>query len=120
MTKPSRSRSNGRDARAGSSLRVLSAFIAENPARPICDDRSFRAAREKNIGIAKFDDPPGFTDGIIRCRAGGDDTHVGSSQVELHRDDAAGHIADQHRNREWRSPRGPFRQQDRQLILKCF
>ena len=35
MTKPSRSRSHGRDARAGSSLRVLSAFIAENPARPM-------------------------------------------------------------------------------------
>src|SRR5204863_8663062 len=35
MTKPSRSRSNGRDARSGASLRVLSAFIAENPARPI-------------------------------------------------------------------------------------
>jgi len=34
MTKPSRSRSNGRDARSGSSLRLLSAFIAENPARP--------------------------------------------------------------------------------------
>src|SRR5205085_3671330 len=35
ITKPSRSRSNGLDARSGSSLRVLSAFIAENPARPI-------------------------------------------------------------------------------------
>src|SRR5260370_16217233 len=35
MTKPSRSRSNGRDARSGSSLRVLSAFMAENPAKPI-------------------------------------------------------------------------------------
>src|SRR5207247_10251714 len=35
MTKPSRSRSNGREARSGSSLRVLSAFMAENPARPI-------------------------------------------------------------------------------------
>src|SRR2546428_6631890 len=35
MTKPSRSRSNGREARSGSSLRRLSAFIAANPARPI-------------------------------------------------------------------------------------
>src|SRR5436853_7710417 len=35
MTKPSRSRSNGREARSGSSLRLLSAFMAENPARPI-------------------------------------------------------------------------------------
>src|SRR5206468_10522266 len=34
-TKPSRSRSNGREARSGSSLRRLSAFIAENPANPI-------------------------------------------------------------------------------------
>ena len=31
MTKPSRPRSNGRDAAAGSSLRVDSAFIDENP-----------------------------------------------------------------------------------------
>src|ERR1700731_2882237 len=35
MTNPSRSRSNGREARSGSSLRVLNAFIAEKPARPI-------------------------------------------------------------------------------------
>src|SRR5947199_10515898 len=35
ITKPSRSRSNGREARSGSSLRLLSALIAENPARPI-------------------------------------------------------------------------------------
>src|SRR5438067_9052155 len=35
MTKPSRSRSNGREARSGSSLRVLSDFIAETPPRPI-------------------------------------------------------------------------------------
>src|SRR3954451_4441380 len=35
MTNPSRSRSNGREARSGSWFRVLSAFIAENPASPI-------------------------------------------------------------------------------------
>src|ERR1700676_5618466 len=35
MTKPSRSRSNGREARSGSSLRRLKAFMAPNPARPI-------------------------------------------------------------------------------------
>src|SRR5438132_10638759 len=35
MTKPSRSRSNGLEARPGSSLRVLSALMAEKPARPI-------------------------------------------------------------------------------------
>src|ERR1043166_6487826 len=35
MTKPSRSRSNGRDARSGSSLRRLSAFMAANPAKPV-------------------------------------------------------------------------------------
>src|SRR6266513_6355312 len=35
MTNPSRSRSNGREARSGLSLRVLRAFMAENPARPI-------------------------------------------------------------------------------------
>ena len=35
MTKPSRSRSHGREACCGSSFRVLNAFIAPNPARPI-------------------------------------------------------------------------------------
>src|SRR5207302_6458577 len=35
MTKPSRSRSHGREARSGSSFRVLKAFIAPNPARPM-------------------------------------------------------------------------------------
>src|SRR5256714_14095121 len=34
ITKPSRWRSNGREARSGWSLRLLSALIAENPARP--------------------------------------------------------------------------------------
>src|ERR1700687_5852393 len=34
MTKPSRSRSNGREARSGSSLRVLSPLMAEKPASP--------------------------------------------------------------------------------------
>jgi len=35
MTKPSRSLSNGRDERFGSSLRVLMAFIAQKPPMPI-------------------------------------------------------------------------------------
>src|SRR5688500_16067136 len=35
MMNPSRSRSNGREALSGSSLRVLSAVMDENPARPI-------------------------------------------------------------------------------------
>src|SRR5947207_1489570 len=35
MTKPSRSRSNGREARSGSSLRVLSAFTANNDSEAI-------------------------------------------------------------------------------------
>ena len=34
ITKPSRSRSNGRDARFGSALRVLMAFIAAKPPMP--------------------------------------------------------------------------------------
>jgi len=35
MTKPSRSRSNGREARSVRRSALLSAFIEENPARPI-------------------------------------------------------------------------------------
>ncbi len=34
ITNPSRSRSNGREARRGSSFRVESALAAQNPARP--------------------------------------------------------------------------------------
>src|SRR5256714_4786651 len=61
MTKPSRSRSNGRDARCGSSFRVLSAFIAEKPARPIgMIDASAPPARKMSASpnlIMRHDSP---------------------------------------------------------------
>ena len=86
--------------------------MAENPARPISTTDASDAAGEENVGIAKFDDSPGFADGIVCCRAGGNDTHVGTVQAELHRDEAARHVAEQHWNRERRSPGGSLGQKD--------
>src|ERR1700745_2827315 len=61
MMKPSRSRSNGREARSGSLLRVLSAFMAENPARPISTmDASAPPARKTSASpdlIMRQDSP---------------------------------------------------------------
>src|SRR2546423_8327691 len=61
MTKPSRSRSNGREARFGSSFRVLRAFIEENPASPIgMIDASAPPARKMSASpnlIMRHDSP---------------------------------------------------------------
>src|SRR5881227_2760586 len=109
MTNPSRSRSNGREARSGSSLRVLSAFMAENPARPIAtieasDPPARKISASPNL-MVRQDSPMALFD---------------VPQAVLHRDESARHIADQHRNREWRSSRRSFCQEDRQLILQRF
>src|SRR5207244_12250013 len=63
---------------------------------------------------------PRFTDRVVCCRAGGNDTHVGAVQAELHRDEATCHVAEQHWNREWRIPGRSFGQEDCQLILEGF
>ena len=57
-TKPSRSTSNGREARSGSSLRVLMARIWENPAIGMLGDARLRAAGDDDVRLARLDHPP--------------------------------------------------------------
>src|SRR5205823_5803866 len=84
------------------------------------DDGSFGTASQKNIGVAKLNYPPRFTDRIVRRRTRSDDAHVRSAQTEFHRDHAAGHIADQHRNGERRRSGGSFVHQNAELVLECL
>src|SRR6266436_3148378 len=84
------------------------------------DDRSFGTAGDKNIGVAKFNHPPRFADGVIGSRASGDDAHVGAAQTELHRDNAAGHVADEHWNGEGGDALRPLVHQRAELVFQRF
>ena len=82
------------------------------PGEANLNDGRFRAAGQKNIGIAEFNHSPRFADRVARGRAGGDDAQIWTVQVELHRDQAARHVADEHRNRERRTARGSLGHED--------
>src|SRR6266436_6441555 len=84
------------------------------------DDRSFGTAGDKNIGVAEFNHAPRFTDGVIGRRTGGDDAHVRATQSEFHRDNAAGHVADEHRNGEGGDALRSFVHQHTELVLERF
>ena len=76
-TKPSRSASNGRDAVAGSSLRVDIAFIAQNPPMASGDDDRLGAARDHDVGVAALDDADGVADRVVAGGARGHDDEFG-------------------------------------------
>ena len=78
-------------------------------------DGGFRSAADHAVGIAKFDHPPGFTDVVVRGRAGGDDGHVRAHEAVLSGDHAAGDVGDHHRDEEGRDAAGALFQKD--LIL---
>src|SRR6266404_4763676 len=84
------------------------------------DDRSFGTAGDKNIGVAEFNHAPRFADGVIGRRASGDDAHVRAAQSEFHRDNAAGHVADEHRNGESGDALRPFVHQHAKLVFERF
>src|SRR5437762_6174480 len=84
------------------------------------DDRSFGTAGDKNVGVAELNHAPRFADGVIGRRTGGDDAHVRAAQSELHRDNAAGHVADQHRNGESGDALRSFVHQNAELIFQRF
>src|ERR1700736_332940 len=84
------------------------------------DDRRFGTAGDKNIGVAELNHAPRFADGIVGSRTSGDDAHVGTAQTELHRDNAAGHVADQHRNGKSGHALRPFVHQDAELVFERF
>src|SRR5437660_1281790 len=62
----------------------------------------------------------GFADGIIGSRTRGDDAHVRAAQSEFHRDQAAGHVADQHRNRKRGDAPRSFVHQHAELVFERF
>src|SRR5207302_5793738 len=51
---------------------------------------------------------PRFADRVIGSRTSGDDAHIRAAQSEFHRDNAAGHVADQHWNGEGGDALRPF------------
>src|SRR5712691_3447284 len=84
------------------------------------DDRSFGTAGDKNIGVAELNHAPRFADGVIGSRTSGDDAHVRAAQSEFHRDNAAGHVADEHRNGERGDALRPFVHQRAELVFERF
>src|SRR5438477_1371968 len=84
------------------------------------EDRSFGIAGDKNIGVAELNHAPRFADGVIGRRTGGDDAHVRAAQSEFHRDNAAGHVADEHRNGEGGDALRSFVHQHAKLVLERF
>src|ERR1700693_5106511 len=110
--------------RARRSLRVVVAPAERSHCRKSgetqFDDRRLGAAGEKNIGVAKFNHSPRFTDRVIGSRAGGDDASIGAAQTELHGDDAAGHVTDQHRDGKGGDALRSFVHQNAELLLERF
>ena len=93
-TKPSRSASNGRLARCGSSLRVESAFIAAKPPMPIGVIAASRAAADHHFGVAALDEPEGIADGVRRCRASRGRGGIGPARAVANGNHAGGQIDD--------------------------
>src|SRR6266480_6513151 len=84
------------------------------------DDRRFGTAGHKNIGVAEFNHAPRFADRVIGSRTSGDDAHIRAAQSEFHRDNAAGHVADQHWNGEGGDALRPFVHQCAELVFQRF
>ena len=70
--KPSRVRSNGREACSGSSLRFDSAPMLASAAKAIGEERRLRAAREDDVALAALDQPQRVLEGDHARRAGRD------------------------------------------------
>ena len=115
MTKPSRSLSNGREA----CLRIIVARAHGAHRAKTADanghNRRFRAAGEHDLRIAHLDRAPGFADGVVGGRARGAGGEIRPAQVVIHREQAGGHVADEHRDHERREPARPAFEQD--LVL---
>ena len=65
-------------------------------------DGGLGSTGNEGVGIAKLDDAPSLTNGIIGRGACGDDRHVRTAEPVLHGDQSASHIADDHRDGEGR------------------
>src|ERR1700742_2505154 len=58
-------------------------FHCRKPGEANLDNGRLRPASQENVGVAKFNDSPRFTDSVVCRRTSGDNTHVGPAQVEL-------------------------------------
>ncbi len=106
MTKPSRFLSNGREARSGSSLRVLRAFMLANPQRPI----------GRMVASAPPQMKPSASPNLMMRQASPmlwlevaqavTMAMFGPMQAEFHGNDAAGDVGNHHRNGERRDALG--------------
>ena len=90
-TKPSRSRSKGREALVGSSLRVLRAVSRLKPVTPKGWIMRVRAAGEHHVGLAAADDLDRLADGLAAGGAGRQAVDVRPLGVEQ-----AGQVAGRH------------------------
>ena len=102
MMKPSRSLSNGRLARCGSSLRVDSARIAAETADAHRRDGRLGPAGDHHVGVVALDDLEGVADGVRRGRARRARRRVRSLGAETDGDLAGRQIDDRGRNEERR------------------
>ena len=117
MMKPSRSRSKGRLAVSGSSLRVDSARIAANPPTPIGVIADFGAAGDHHVGAAAADDLERVADGVRRGGAGGAGRRVRSLGAEADGHLAGGQVDDRCGNEEGRDAARPALEQRLVLAL---
>ena len=116
MTKPSRSLSNGREACLGSSLRVLMAFMAQKPPMPIGTMVASAPPASMTLAspilIVRQASPMAW----LAVAQAEQVAKFGPAQVEIHRDQARGHVRDEHRDHERREPARAALEQDRVLL----
>ena len=68
------------------------------------DDGGLGAAGEHDLRVAHLDGAPGFAQGVVGGGAGRAGGEVGPPQLVVHREDARGHVDDEHGDHEGREP----------------
>src|ERR1035437_7203670 len=106
--------------RTGSGFRIVVARAhgAHRAKAAVADgnDSRFRTAGKHDLGVAGLDGAPGFADGVVRRRARRAGGEVRPAQIEIHRDEAGRHVADEHRDGERRHAPRPALEQDVMLF----
>ena len=116
-TKPSRSTSHGRLARAGASLRVDNARIAAKPAIAERRDAGLGAAAHHRIGVAVLDQPERVADRVRPGRAGRGHGGARALGAEPERHLAGRQVDDGREDEERRDAVRPALEQDPMLPL---
>src|SRR5712692_10013040 len=116
MTKPSRPRSNGRQAFSGSSLRSLVALIWQNA--PMVS--GVIVASEPPASMATASPRLMIADAVRAGRAGADNCVVRAAGVRVDCDDPGCHVRDHHRDRKGADPLRPALHQLGMALLDLF